>query len=123
MKFLIDMNLSPLWIGTLTAAGFAAVHWSAVGKKSALDKEIMAFAGQNGYTVITHDLDFSAILSATGGLKPSVIQIRADRTTPGFIGAQVITAIRQMEAELGSGALLTIEPKRTRLRVLPLLQP
>ncbi|MDP2141440.1 MAG: DUF5615 family PIN-like protein [Gammaproteobacteria bacterium] len=121
MKFLIDMNLSPLWVAMLTSAGLEAMHWSTVGKKTALDKDIMTFAGQNGYTVITHDLDFSAILAATRGLKPSVIQIRAERTAPEFIGVQVVTAIRQMETELRSGALLTIDPKRTRLRVLPLL--
>jgi predicted nuclease of predicted toxin-antitoxin system len=33
----------------------------------------MAYARTNGYVVITHDLDFSSILAATGGEKPSVI--------------------------------------------------
>jgi hypothetical protein len=33
---------------------------------------------------------------------------------------QVALALRQMRAELEEGALLTIDPKRTRLRLLPL---
>ena len=37
----------------------------------------MAFAGANGCVVLTHDLDFGAILAATQGRKPSVVQIRA----------------------------------------------
>jgi predicted nuclease of predicted toxin-antitoxin system len=70
--------------------------------------------------VITHDLDFGAILAATQGEKPSVVQIRADDVSPAAIGSQVIGALRQMATELESGALLIIDPVRTRLRVLPL---
>jgi predicted nuclease of predicted toxin-antitoxin system len=31
MRLLIDMNLSPKWVGYLTEAGFEAVHGSALG--------------------------------------------------------------------------------------------
>ena len=80
----------------------------------------MAYASVNGYVVLTHDLDFSAILAATKGEKPSVVQIRAEDVSPDVIAKQVIAALRQMAVELEDGALLTIEPNRTRLRVLPL---
>jgi predicted nuclease of predicted toxin-antitoxin system len=81
----------------------------------------MAFAKANGYVVVTHDLDFSAILAATQGDKPSVVQIRSEDLSPDVIGGPVIDALRQMTLELEEGALLTVDPKRTRLRVLPLL--
>lgn len=80
----------------------------------------MAYAKANSCVVITHDLDFSSILAATGGDKPSVVQIRADDTNPNAIGEAVVTALRQMTLELDEGALLTIDPKRARLRLLPL---
>jgi hypothetical protein len=35
-------------------------------------------------------------------------------------GNQVIVALRQMASELEEGALLTVDPNRTRLRLLPL---
>ena len=70
--------------------------------------------------VLTHDLDFGAILAATQGEKPSVVQIRADDVSTGAIGDQVVAALRQMALELQQGALLTIDTNRTRLRVLPL---
>ena len=70
--------------------------------------------------VLPHDLDFSAILAATGGKKPSVVQIRSDDVSPNVIGVQVVAALRQMATELEEGALLTVDPKRTRLRVLRL---
>ena len=62
MKLLLDMNLSPRWIATLKDNGFEALHWSTVGQANARDSEIMAWAAANKYIVVTHDLDFSAIL-------------------------------------------------------------
>jgi predicted nuclease of predicted toxin-antitoxin system len=101
-------------------AGLEAVHWSSVGAANAPDSEIMAYAGIHGYVVLTHDLDFSAILAVTHGEKPSVAQIRADNLSLDAIGAQVVRALLQAESDLEEGALLMIDPKRTRLRLLPL---
>ena len=122
MRLLVDMNLSPRWVKLLADAGIEAAHWSALGAANAPDTEIMAFAKANGYVVLTHDLDFGAILAATHGEKPSVAQIRAEDVSPDLIGGPVIDALRQMAAELDEGALLTIDPNRARLRLLP-LQP
>lgn len=73
MKLLVDMNLSPRWIGLLEGAGIEAVHWSSVGARNAPDAQIMAYASASGSIVLTHDLDFGAILAATHGEKPSVV--------------------------------------------------
>ncbi|WP_297917453.1 DUF5615 family PIN-like protein [Metallibacterium sp.] len=120
MKLLVDMNLSPRWVNLLADAGMVAAHWSTLGANNAPDAEIMAYAREHHWVVLTHDLDFSAILAATHGDKPSVVQIRAEDVSPGVIGAQVVIALRQMTSELEQGALLTVDPSRTRLRVLPL---
>ena len=120
MKLIVDMNLSPRWVNILADAGIEAAHWSALGANNALDSVIMAYARANNYVVFTHDLDFSAILAATQGDKPSVVQIRSEEVSPDVIGKHVIAALRQMATELEQGALLTIDPSRTRLRVLPL---
>lgn len=120
MKLLIDMNLSPRWVDVLTKAGVEAVHWSAVGPHDAPDVTIMAYAAGHGYVVATNDLDFSAILAANQGEKPSVVQLRAENLSPESIGDRVIAALRQMATELDEGALLTIDPNRTRITVLPL---
>lgn len=122
MRFVVDMNLSPRWVQALRDAGIEAVHWSEVGAKTAADAEIMRFAREQGDVVLTHDLDFGAILAVTGGAKPSVVQIRADDVSPESIAAPVVGALRQMRAELEAGALLTIEPERTRMRLLPLVR-
>lgn len=120
MKLLIDMNLSPRWVSFLAEVKIQAVHWSTLGVCNAPDLEIMNYARVNDYVVFTYDLDFGTILAATHGKKPSVIQVRSDDVSPDMIGTQVITALHQMVLELEEGALLTIDPNRTRLRLLPL---
>jgi len=111
MKLLIDMNLSPRWVKFLTDNGLDALHWSAMGKVAASDSEIMAWASDNGYIVLTHDLDFSAILAATQEKFPSVVQTRAEDVSPDVIGSKIVHALHQMQAELEAGSLLSIDDK------------
>ena len=105
----------------LKDGGFEALHWSTVGQANARDSEIMAWAAANNYIVVTHDLDFSAILAATQGVAPSVVQIRAEDVSPDVIGTKIARALHQMESELKTGALLSIDDKTMRLRILPLV--
>ena len=122
MKLVVDMNLSPRWIACLKAAGHDAVHWSEVGAATAPDEAIMAWAIAADAVVLTHDLDFSAILAFTNHSKPSVVQIRAEDLNPDHIGAHVVAAIHQTQTELRAGAIVSVDPVRARLRLLP-LQP
>lgn len=120
MKLLVDMNLSPRWVELLAEAGITAVHWSTVGQANAPDTQIMHHAREHGMIVLTHDLDFSAILAATKQPRPSVVQIRSANLRPEVIGKQVIDNLKLKTAELESGALLTINLERARIRLLPL---
>jgi predicted nuclease of predicted toxin-antitoxin system len=67
MKILLDMNLTPGWARYLQSSGFEAVHWSQIGRPDAPDEEIMMYAAKQEFVVLTHELDFSAILAATKG--------------------------------------------------------
>jgi len=120
MKLLVDMNLAPRFVDLLTEAGWEAVHWSAVGKANAPDSEIMAYAADHEYVVVTFDMDFSAILAATHGKKPSVVQIRSEDVSVQAIGLHLVKALLHTKAELEAGALVTVGPGRTRVRLLPL---
>jgi predicted nuclease of predicted toxin-antitoxin system len=82
----------------------------------------MAFAKARGHVVLTHDLDFSAILAATQGEGPSVVQVRSEDVSPEAIGDAVVAAVRQTAEDLAEGVLLTVEPSRMRVRLLPLRQ-
>ena len=67
----------------------------------------------------THDLDFGAILAATDADSPSVLQVRTQDITPHGIGNLVISTLEQFEENLIKGALVSIDEKRARARLLP----
>jgi predicted nuclease of predicted toxin-antitoxin system len=79
MKLLVDMNLSPGWLKLLRDLGWEAEHWSHIGRPNAPDSEVMAYAAAHEYVVLTHDLDFGAILAVTRGEKPSGRSVAGSR--------------------------------------------
>lgn len=103
MKLLVDMNLSPRWVDVLKAVGIDAVHWASAGPGNSPDTAIMAYAGEYDFVVLTHDLDFGAILAATAGKKPSVVQIRSWDVSPEVVGQQVLASIKQLRRNSKQG--------------------
>jgi predicted nuclease of predicted toxin-antitoxin system len=120
MKILVDMNLSPGWAGFLTENGIEAVHWSSISSPDTSDSEIMAYAKEHDFAVLTNDLDFGYILAITRNKKPSVIQMRTGALRHERIGAVVLSAINLLAADIDKGALVTIDPRKTRVTLLPL---
>jgi predicted nuclease of predicted toxin-antitoxin system len=120
MKILVDMNLSPVWADFLIDNGMEATHWSSIGPPDAPDTEIMTYAKEQGFTVLTNDLDFGFILAITHGKKPSVIQTRTGALCPDRIGEKVIKTINLLTADIDQGALITIDPHKIRVTLLPL---
>ena len=120
MKLLLDMNIPLKYAHLLTAKGFDVLSWSDIGVIHAADAEIMAYARANEYVVLTFDLDFSAILSATNALKPSVVQIRVSIPHAGQVVDLIAAAMLKYSDDLASGAVLSINMKKARIRLLPL---
>jgi len=120
VKILIDMNI-PLSYSTLfNEKGVETIRWSDIGLPNAPDEEIIQYAKINKYVLLTSDLDFSALLSMTHAAKPSIIQmrisiIRADRAVE-----MIVSAVKRYSSELAQGAILSINPKKARVRLLPL---
>lgn len=83
----------------------------------------MAVAADERAIVLTNDLDFGTILAARGHSGPSVIQLRAADLRPEVLGDLLLAATARISEELLAGALVTIDPGRTRVRVLPLTRP
>lgn len=120
MRLLIDMNMSPDLCARFQAAGHEAVHWSTIGAANAPDKAIVDYAKAQGLVVLTHDLDFGAILAATRAEGPSVVQIRTEDTMSDRFVALVSATLTRFEAELSTGALVIVDESRSRVRVLPM---
>jgi predicted nuclease of predicted toxin-antitoxin system len=120
MKLLLDMNLSPRWAEVLQVAGFEAVHWSEVGRADSPDRDVMNWAAERGFVVVTADLDFPAILAASRSGRPSVILIRSDNLAPGRLIGALSEAIRAAKSQLDAGAVMSLDAGRSRIRLLPL---
>ena len=121
MRLLIDMNLTPRWVPFLRNAGHEALHWSSVGPNSAKDGEICDCARQQGFVILTNDLDFPQILAHTRQSAPSVVLLRGEPLVPEVRGSAFLGALRECEAELDQGAIVTLDwTDKPRARVLPL---
>ena len=120
MKILIDMNLSPKLANFLIKKDIEAVHWIEIGSPDAADTEIMEYACKNNYIIMTCDLDFNILLSVAHRQKPSIVQLRVQRIRIEQDGEWIVAAIVQNAEELENGAILSVDTKKFRLRLLPL---
>ena len=120
VPILIDMNLSPEWVAELARHGWTAVHWSPIGDPRAEDSTLMAWALANGHVVFTHDLDFGMLPGAMKTNSPSVVQMRCQDVLPAAVGDMVVRAILIAEPHLKAGALVTVDSRRHRIRLLPI---
>ena len=121
MRLPIDMNLTPRWVDLLRDAGHQAVHWSSVGANSSGDDEICEYARRHSYVLLTNDLDFPQILAHTKESAPSVLLLRGELLVPEVRGPALLRALRDCEAEIDKGAVVTLDwSDKPRARVLPL---
>ena len=97
--------------------GFEPVHWSTVGAATARDVEILTWANEHAFVLITNDLDFSAILAASSGASPSVVQIRTQDLLSDVVVGIVAKALDAHRDDIERGALLSIDESGTRVRV------
>ena len=72
------------------------------------------------FVLITNDLDFSAILAASAGASPSVVQFRTQDLLSDEAVNIVAKAIEAHREDIERGALLSIDEGGTRVRMLPL---
>ncbi len=102
-------------------AGMDAVHVGEIGYSTADDSVILQKGRDEERIVITLDADFHALLALSQSTYPSVIRIRIE----GLYGAKAAELIQNVltlcSDDLEHGAVVTVQPKRIRIRRLPLL--
>ena len=120
LRLLLDMNIPFSYINLLSQNGYEVLRWSDIGSPTASDDEIMKYAREHDYAILTYDLDFSAILAASRDSLPSVVQIRASIQRANQAVDLISSAIQKNESHLLKGAILSIDLNKSRLRILPL---
>ena len=121
MKFLIDNAISPLVSESLNKLGIDSAHVRDFRMQDATDIEIFSFAYKKERIIITADTDFGFLLSRWNKSKPSVIIFRkgTERIPSRQIHLLVLN-LERLEKHLNSGSIVIIEPKRIRIRPLPI---
>ena len=120
LKYLADMNLSPLTVSILCHKGYDVVRVNAVLSSSASDDQILSYCRERDHVVITEDMDFSALLALSGYEKPSVISLRLSFSDPETVADRLIHILPLCEASLTAGCVVSVSDEAIRTRRLPM---
>jgi predicted nuclease of predicted toxin-antitoxin system len=120
MRLLADMHISPATVQHLIQLGHDVVRVSAVMANNAADREIVDWAVAHDRAVLTQDLDFSDIIALSGAQRPSLITLRLSDSRVRNVNRVLTTVLVQLESEINSGIVATVEDNRVRIRRLPI---
>ena len=74
-----------------------------------------------GRIVVTLDAEFHALLALSRATSPSVIRIRIEGLHGPEAASLIEAVITRCGEDLAQGAVVTVQPRRMRIRRLPLL--
>jgi len=113
------MNVSPVTVQALAAAGYDIARVSDALPVTAADTTILTHARRHGSVIITQDMDFSALLALGGHAKPSVISLRMSSADPALAADRLLSLIPRYEGELAKGCAISVGDDACRVRMLP----
>lgn len=120
MQLLLDQGLPRSAASLLTEAGIDTLHVGEIGYSTAADADILRYARAQNRVVVTLDADFHSLLAHSGAETPSVIRIRIEGLRAEPLSNLLRTVCNQAREDLESGAVVTVQPGRMRVRRLPL---
>jgi predicted nuclease of predicted toxin-antitoxin system len=121
MKFLIDNALSPALAALLQQAGHDAIHVRSIGLQHADDDAIFDLAAVERRVLVSADADFGTLLAMRSSRQPSVIQFRGEGSRkPDALARTLLANLPQLVDALENGSIVTFEPARVRVRLLPI---
>jgi predicted nuclease of predicted toxin-antitoxin system len=121
VKLLVDNALSPKVVAPLRQAGHDVVHVREYGLQKADDAVILERAEKEMRVVVSADTDFGTLLALRQKSLPSVVLFRGSTSRePSRVAARLIAELAAATDSLEAGCILTIEPRRVRVRRLPI---
>lgn len=123
MKFLLDMGISPEAGDFLRGLGYEATHLHDEGLERLPDPSILVKAREQGYVLLTHDLDFPELVAASRASLPSVVVFRLHDMKPDSVNFHLQKVLEQAGPELERGAIASVTDGLIRVRALPITGP
>lgn len=121
MRILVDMPISPRTAEFLSGLGHEVVHALDLGMARAADEEIVERAKAEDRSILTRDLDYGAILAATGETEPGVIILRVGDWLREQIEQRLLRVLEELPEESFRNTIVIVERYRVRIRRLPVL--
>jgi predicted nuclease of predicted toxin-antitoxin system len=119
-RFLADLNISPQTVEDLRQRRWDITRSSHWLPSRAPDENILDFARNQGFVVVTQDLDFSALLALGGHDSPSLVTLRLSSSEPAFVTRRLLDAEGLLARALVEPCAVTIEDSVVRIRKLPI---
>lgn len=120
LRLLADMNISPVTVAALRSQGIDVVRVSDLLPVNTTDEDLLEFARSENRAVVTHDLDFSALVALRGHSQPSVVTLRLSKADPTAVAKRLLEILPRVEADLAQGCAATVDDGSVRIRKLPI---
>jgi len=119
MRFLADMGISPKTVAFLRDLGYDGMHLHEEGLDRVTDSEVLIKARTEGRVLLTHDLDFTDLMAASGASMPRVVIFRLRNMRPDNVNRHLKHVIERYGDLLREGVLLSVSEGHVRVRMLP----
>jgi predicted nuclease of predicted toxin-antitoxin system len=120
MRLLADLHISPSTVAFLRTLGHDVVRVDAILPNTASDEEIVVAARAAGRSILTQDLDFSAIIALSGAHSPSLVSLRLGSSRVTHVNEVLARVLPQIEDDLARGSVVSVEDGAIRRRTLPI---
>lgn len=120
IQLLLDQGLPRSAVDRLADFGIGSTHFGSLGMSTAADVEILEYASASSQIVVTLDSDFHALLARQQRKLPSVKRIGIEGLNGDEIAKYLDHALSDANAEICTGAAVTITRANIRIRKLPL---
>jgi len=122
VKLLLDQGLPRSAAALLRERGVDTLHAGETGLSSASDEEILARGKAEGWTIVTLDADFHALLALSGAAAPSAIRIRREGLKAEPLAQLILEVLSACRTDMEAGALVTVHPHTVKVHRLPVMR-
>jgi len=124
VRLIADLHIAPATVAFLRTLGHDVVRVDEILPNTASGEEIVVVARGAGRSILTQDLDFSAIIALSGAKSPSLVTLRLSSSRVAHVNEVLANevlarALPLIEDDVAAGSAVTIEDQVIRHRSLP----
>jgi predicted nuclease of predicted toxin-antitoxin system len=84
-----------------------------------IDRDILDWARERDFAVVTLDADFHTLLAVSGAARPSVVRLRVQGANAEVVTRLLESVLERFSAELKWGSMITAKAKKMTCHRLP----